>query len=181
MRYFWTCPGSCHLVGWFLILILSHLGHPDACGCLWSWNWRGVYQLVCKLLVATVHCAHLHIHRPSGDQYQSKPKSQLWRSCLRAGTATTAVLMATNVGLNLAPQVDTCEMFWPKFRGLGQRYFSKQQIPGGSAFKTVWWAWLRGVGTLVLCPCRAGYHSSQSMLCVSRHQVRALGRWMLHR
>lgn len=79
----------------------------------------------------------------------------------------TAVLMATNVGLNLAPQVDTCEMFWPKFRGLGQRYFSKQQIPGGSAFKTVWWAWLRGVGTLVLCPCRAGYHSSKHALCQS--------------
>lgn len=50
---------------------------------------------------------------------------------LRAGTVVTTVLMATHVGFNLAPQVDTCEMSWPKFRGLGQKDFSKQQIPGG--------------------------------------------------
>lgn len=41
---FLALPDSCHLVGWFLLLILLYLVHSAACGCLWSCNWRGLYS-----------------------------------------------------------------------------------------------------------------------------------------
>lgn len=83
---------------------------------------------------------------------------------LRAGAVVTTVPMATHVGFTLAPQADTCEMSWPEFRGLGQKDFSKQQIPGGRRLLD------RGVAVAVRSWCLC------AVLCVSRHQGRAPGR-----
>lgn len=93
---------------------------------------------------------------------------------LRAGAVVTTVPMATHVGFTLAPQADTCEMSWPEFRGLGQKDFSKQQIPGGRRLLD------RGVAVAVRSWCLC------AVLCVrAGHQAEAygaaVGRWMSHR